>query len=64
MYLANWEETVFLFFNVVTMFFFGLNMIRRKFVINSANYFSSNSRIVGSSPITASMRPVFPFSAR
>jgi hypothetical protein len=31
MYLANWEETVFLFFNVVTMFFVGLNMIRRKF---------------------------------
>ena len=32
MYLANWEETVFLFFNVVTMFFVGLNMIRRNFV--------------------------------
>jgi len=25
MYLANWEETVFLFFNVVTMFFVGSN---------------------------------------
>ena len=24
MYLANWEETAFLFFNVVTLFFVGL----------------------------------------
>jgi len=40
MYLANWEETVFLFFNVVTMFFVGLTMIRQKLVIEGEHFFA------------------------